>query len=156
MHEIEPGHRYRYQVYPALEEQGPVYSTDRDEVTFRKRIGDGYPGNVGHRYAGTSTQELLRVVVARSKYVDGQEQHVANRHLIGRARMSLYDLESRTARRRGEAYLNRWNAELLVWYVGQTHVNLRAVPLTSSFADVPIEELEPCPVCAHVLCWRYE
>ena len=155
MIELEPGHRYRYQVYPAVEEHGPPPATNMDDVTFRKRVGPGYPGNEGHRYAGTSTQELLRIVIARSKYVDGQEQHVANRRLIEHCRVSLYELESRAARRRGEAYLNRWVAELTVWYAGVTLTKPRSIPLSFAFGAVPIEDLPPCPICAHVLCWRH-
>ena len=40
-------------------------------LRFVKREGAGYPGNVGH-YSGTTSQEVLRALINRACYVNGQ------------------------------------------------------------------------------------
>jgi len=40
-------------------------------LQFVKREGKGYPGNVGH-YPGTTSQEVLRALIYRAIYVNGQ------------------------------------------------------------------------------------
>lgn len=95
MKETDPGHSYLFDNYPARESLGEV--NHKQIIHFRKRIGADYPGNNGTPYYGTSTQELLRVIIARSKYVNNQEFHQANINLIRNARESLLDLEKRAA-----------------------------------------------------------
>ena len=72
---LDPGHRYRLQRYPAQEEHGPCDPEMPLDVVFRKRVGPGYEPNTGSPYNGTTTQELLRVIINRSQYVDAQDHH---------------------------------------------------------------------------------
>ena len=139
MREIDPGHRYVVQTYPAVETDGPQDKTITC-LTFRKRIGPRYPGNEGEPYDGTTTQELLRVIIARSRYVNNQEPHNANTHLIRSARMSILELEQRATARRGAAYLQRWEEDLRDWLYDRND----------------IEVALPCAVCGHIFCRRHE
>lgn len=41
-------------------------------IRFVKRIGYKYPGNYGGSYPGTTSQEVLRVLISRAIYVNGQ------------------------------------------------------------------------------------
>lgn len=137
MHELDPGHLYRPDCYPAQEGQ-PVRQF-HNVVQFRKRIGDDYPGNTGKPCDGTSTQELLRIIVARSSYVDGQEHHQANHGVIACCRHALFELEIRAAGRRGEDYRRRWMKDFL-----------------SADMDAPIEQHPPCHTCGHIHCRKHQ
>ena len=136
MRTMDPGHNYQIDLYPAKEETGftdQVYS-----IFFRKRIGEKYPGNWGPSYNGTTTQELLRVIISRSLYVDNQESHPANKALIQRSRYSLSELEFRAAERRGHSYERQFRRDLDSWLMAYT-----------------IEEAMPCGICGHIFCRKH-
>lgn len=59
---LDQGHKYQLDTLDGKEPE---------ILTFVKREGDKYPGNVGS-YSGTTTQEVLRVLIDRTKYVDKQ------------------------------------------------------------------------------------
>jgi len=112
---LDPGHRYA------------LASIDGDVVqvlTFVKREGPGYPGNAG-AHAGTTTQEVLRALVDRTLYVDGQIPAPENAQVLALLREAILLLEQRAARRHGLA--------------------LGAVA-------EGIEQLPACPTCGHVTC----
>lgn len=94
-------------------------------LVFVKREGEGYPGNVGH-HAGTTTQEVLRALIDRMKYVDNQIHHARNDQAIYNMRAAIYELEYRAAERHGRV----WN---------------RA-------GVVGIEDDPTCPKCHHIGC----
>ena len=104
------------QAYPAREADGVPPQTAMDCCRFRKRIGPGYDPNVPPIYAGTSTQELLRVIIDRTNYVDTQRPHKANIGVIRRARDSLIELEFRAAELRGITYYEEWGRDLVNWF----------------------------------------
>lgn len=135
---LDPGHGYQVDIYPAKEESKPLPISNR--IFFRKRIGEKYPGNEGDSYDGTSTQELLRVIISRAIYVNNQEPHKANTDLIQRSRSSLLDLESRAASRRGDEYLRIWSDEYISWLQ----------------AGNKIEEAIPCEICGHIFCQKHK
>lgn len=138
MLERDPGHVFIVEVYPAQESTGIITQVDStDYINFRKRIGDLYPGNTGLASCGTSTQELLRVIIARSKYVNNQESHQANDELISRCRESIFDLEERAAYRRGEDYFYKWEQEI-----------------NNYLKD--IETAPTCKICGHIFCSKHE
>lgn len=91
MEVIDPGHKY---LLDSLD--GPCEQT----LTFVKREGPKYPGNVGS-YPGTTIQEVLRVLINRLEYVNNQlpcfETQVARESLI----MAIGWLERRAARIHG-------------------------------------------------------
>lgn len=86
---IDPGHKYEVDSF-----DGECPQT----ITFMKREGPGYPGNVGH-YPGTNLQEGLRVFIHRTKYLDNQVPSQENRENIYLLRCLLANLEVRAARR---------------------------------------------------------
>lgn len=89
---LDPGHMYELS---SLDDQN-----DKQLLRFVKREGSNYPGNVGH-YPGTTTQEVLRALIDRTKYVDNQVSHNANEECITYFRLSLMALEERAAERHG-------------------------------------------------------
>lgn len=121
MKELDPGHVYK------------LNTLDGDQLnllTFVKREGEKYPGNVGH-HSGTTTQEVCRALIARTKYVNNQEAHVANILVITYLQSCIYELESRAAYRH---HLEPPNE-----------------------TEVPsIEELETCTICGHIWCIHKE
>ena len=94
-----------------------------------KRIGEKFPGNAAPAYAGVTTQEVLRALIDRTKYVNGQKEDPANYHVIRDLRSALVELEMRAHRERGD---------------GGTAARVAAL-------DQP-ETIETCHRCGHVFC----
>jgi hypothetical protein len=88
---LDPGHKYRLD---NLDGDGEV------ELTFVKRMGDNYPGNTS-AYEGTTTQEVLRALIERTKYVNAQIPCQANEDAIRAMRIIIEDFEARAAVRHG-------------------------------------------------------
>jgi len=88
---IDPGHEY---LLDSLD--GELVQ----RLTFVKREGEKYPGNVGS-HPGTTTQEVLRALIQRSEYVNGQIPCPETTLAIGLLQSALYLLESRAARCHG-------------------------------------------------------
>lgn len=90
MRVIDPGHKM---VLASLD--GGV---GEQILTFVKREGAGYPGNVGH-YPGTNLQEVYRAAIHRHEYLDAQEHCEENQICIEYLRACIKLLEQRAARR---------------------------------------------------------
>jgi len=65
-------------------------------LTFVKREGEGFPGNVGS-YEGTNIQEVLRALLSRVQYLDNQIPDENNQYVVAHLRMALRRLETRAA-----------------------------------------------------------
>jgi hypothetical protein len=117
MRVIDPGHVYEV---ASLDGGGP------QTVTYVKREGPGYPGNVGH-HPGTILQEMWRSEIHRLKYLDGQESCQENYDCINWLRHCILRLEQRAARRHG-----------------------RELPALRGW----IEDQPICPKCGHIECWE--
>lgn len=115
MRTLDPGHRY---ALANLDGDG------EGMLTFVKREGTLYPGNVGS-HAGTTMQEVLRALIDRCRYVDRQRPCAENALVVADLRSALRTLELRAARIHGIA------------------VDL---PLDG------IELLGTCATCGHVVC----
>lgn len=89
---IDPGHVYTLR---CLDDQGlePALM-----LRFVKREGPGYPGNVGH-HGGTTTQEVLRALIDRTKYVNNQIPSPYNKEVLHYLRSAIFELELRAAKR---------------------------------------------------------
>ncbi len=85
---IDPGHEY---TLDSLDGDFPQV------LTFVKREGPHYPGNVGH-HPGTTMQEVLRALIERAEYVNGQIPCPETTLVLGLLESALYLLESRAAR----------------------------------------------------------
>lgn len=91
---IDPGHVYALKT---LDDPG------RDSLvilTFVKREGEDYPGNFGH-HPGTTTQEVLRALIDRTKYVNNQIHDDRNNSVLSCLRNAIFLLEQRAADRHG-------------------------------------------------------
>lgn len=89
---IDPGHVYNLDWL-----DGSPLSRE-SELSFVKREGDGYPGNVGH-YPGTTLQEVIRALIDRVKYLDRQVPDWRNKSILYLLRQCIWLLELRAAQR---------------------------------------------------------
>lgn len=88
---IDPGHVY---------ELASLDGGDPWRLTFVKREGSGYHGNVGH-HPGTTMQEVLRALIERANYVNRQIPCAETEAAIGLLEAALVLFELRAARRHG-------------------------------------------------------
>lgn len=86
---IDPGHRYELKHIDGF---GSHY------LTFVKRCGENFPGNVG-AYEGTTLQIVIRVLINRVYYLDSQKTCLENKLIIKFLKYCLWLLEFRAARR---------------------------------------------------------
>lgn len=93
---VDQGHLYELNV---LDGEGPAPTA---RLRFVKREGPNYPGNVG-AYPGVTTQEVIRALIDRMLYVNGQQECIDNRSAISHLRDALVVLEIRAARTAGYA-----------------------------------------------------
>lgn len=118
MTEIDNGHAFAVSIYDAKK---PTVS---QKIYFMKRSGTGYPGNE-NSYPGTNSQEVTRVLIARTKYLDNQIPSFWNSLALFGYRLALWAYEKRAAARH--------NRKLRV-----------------SFTQ--IEHYEFCCICGHIGC----
>ncbi len=94
MRVFDPGHKYKL---ISIDGDTPQY------LTFVKREGDKYPFNIGH-YPGTNIQEICRVLIDRTAYLDSQHYCPENSININLLRQIIYNLEQRAAREHGVTF----------------------------------------------------
>ena len=117
---LEPGHSYTVE---------SVNGTPQT-ISFVKNRGAKYPGNTGDPRTGTISQELLRVLIDRTEYLNSQGSCAETEHALAALRQALGWYEVRAARCREE------------------------------FIDLPhatdLEKQPTCPSCGHSCCGRVE
>jgi hypothetical protein len=86
---LDPGHDYLLDSYDG---------GNHEHITFMKRHGDNFPGNVGS-YPGTNCQEVIRVLIDRVKYLDNQISCHENKLTLMHLRSALLEFEVRAANR---------------------------------------------------------
>lgn len=97
-----PGHVYGLRELDTRTEQ---HSNLR--FVMRNQPREKYPGNYTY-FAGTTTQEVMRVLIDRSKYVHNQYPHWINPVVINLLRLCIWLLEYRAFRRHGWKLPLRW------------------------------------------------
>ncbi len=122
---IDPGHVYLLRQLDSLQET---------ELRFVKRIGVNFPGNAGPAFPGTTSQEVIRELIDRTKYVDNQHQSLLNQYTVVNLREALHQYELRVAIVRDEA--------------GRYRRMIRDRKDT-------IENLPICLACGHIDCGRH-
>lgn len=132
---LDPGHLYSLDTLDGDADLQDGFTLE-SSVTLRfvKRIGVKYPGNDPPGYDGTTTQEVLRALIDRTKYVDKQDQHTVNISVLYNLRSALYALERRAAERRGEPRA------------------LDAIRAIDGSPDAGIEAFAKCETCGHIKC----
>lgn len=115
----DPGHYFSLRVLDAGS------GASEQTLTFVKRAGPGYPGNVG-TYPGTTSQEVLRALIDRAEYVNNQERCAETEAAMHLMRSALLLLEIRAARKHG-----------------------RTLPIETLDQ---LENADVCPSCGHVGC----
>ncbi|SRR6266704_6357952 len=97
-------------------------------ITFVKNRGEKYPGNAGEPHGGILSQELMRILIDRTEYLNRQGSCAETEHALAALRQALAWFEVRAARCRGD------------------HINL---------VHAKMLEREPiCPICGHNRCSR--
>lgn len=91
MRVLDSGHHYDLDV---LDGDSTV------RLVFVKREGTKYPGNTTH-YSGTTSQEVLRALIDRTKYVNNQWPCPESESAIGLLEATLVLFELRAARLHG-------------------------------------------------------
>lgn len=122
---LDPGHLYRLN-----ELDGGIGV----ELRFVKRVGDKYPGNAAPPYSGTTTQEVLRALINRTKYVNNQKRWTENEWVLDGLRLALLALERRAASAR--------DAER-----GNTVATDSVLSLPAGLEVAPV-----CLSCGHTFC----
>jgi len=115
---VDPGHEYILH---------GVGSAPAQRIVFVKNEGAKYPGNVGF-HGGVLTQELLRVCIDRTKYLNDQGSCMETEFALAAMRQALAWYEVRAARCRGT-------------YIEGDH------------ADA-LDKAATCAVCGHNQCHR--
>lgn len=132
---LDPGHAYELD---HLDSDQPWRTCET--LCFVKRVGSKFPGNEPPAYAGTTSQEVIRALIDRLKYVDKQidhtdevhtQGHQHNRRALDGLRSALRALEERAAMERGDF--------MSVIAIAQTPM---------------IENTPTCAGCGHCLCSR--
>jgi hypothetical protein len=118
---IDPGHEYLL--------EGVGKNAQDQRVVFVKNQGAKYPGNTGY-HSGVITQELLRVCIDRTKYLNNQGSCLETEMALAALRQALAWYEVRAARCRG------------------THIEAEHA------AD--IDRMPTCPICGHCQDHRQE
>lgn len=88
---IDPGHLYDLDCLDVGLRSERVGHAER--LRFVKRIGDKFPGNRMPGYSGTTTQEVIRALIDRTKYVNGQRENQVNLKVIRDLRSAFVELE---------------------------------------------------------------
>ena len=124
---LDTGHRY---ALPHLDGGG------EEVLTFIKRNGGPVPRD--EEYPGTISQEVIRVLIDRTIYIDRLLPCRENEMALAGLRQALYWYEVRAYRRHLQS-INRVNV-----------LDDETVELPIPFEMHHIEELPTCPSCGHI------
>lgn len=116
---VDPGHEYLAEGVAGAEAQ---------RIIFVKNRGDKYPNNDGPPHGGTLCQELLRILIDRTVYLNNQGSCAETEHALAALRSALSWYEYRAARCRGD------------------HIDLPHA--------CDLERSPTCQVCGHTHCSR--
>lgn len=97
---IDPGHTYVLRLLDDERSFRPFRYPFGSTLIFVKREGANYPGNIGS-HSGTTTQEVLRALIDRTKYVNNQIPDERNKQVLYHLRSAILELEIRAAQRHG-------------------------------------------------------
>ena len=116
---IDPGHTYLIKGVGGCGDQ---------RILFVKNRGEKYPGNSGPPHGGMQSQDLLRVLIDRTEYLNSQGSCAETEYALANLRSALGWFEFRAARCRGD------------------HIELEHA--------YQLEREPTCEVCGHNKCTR--
>lgn len=116
MRVLDPGHRYALGTL-----DGEVYVG----LQFVNRVGPGFPGNI-RAHPGTTTQEVLRALIDRARYVNAQIPCWQTGVSVVLMRLIIWLYEHRAAKRHGRkpfpltnlGYIEQWAVCLKCGHIG--------------------------------------
>lgn len=120
MRVVDPGHLYELDM---------LNGSTKQILCFDKRVGDEYLGNYGLPYPGTNCQEVLRALIDRMTYLNGQVPCAETEAAISLAQTMLLLFEMRAARRKGRG------------------LELRSIEA--------LRDSMTCRVCGHIACQEH-
>lgn len=112
---LDPGHQY------GLTSLDASYDGEYEFLAFVKRVGPEYPGNTGFPYSGTNIQEVIRALIDRVNYLEGQVPCMENALVIEHLRCAFQWLERRAARRHQRPTPKFTDAPELMSYCSRCH-----------------------------------
>ncbi len=118
---IESGHTYLAE---------GVSNAPNQLIEFVMNRGEKYPGNTGDPHSGILCQELIRILIDRTSYLNNQGSCMETEHALAALRSALAWFEVRAARCRGDK-------------------------IDLPHAD-DLERQHICKVCGHNFCTRTE
>jgi hypothetical protein len=125
---LDPGHLYEL----------PVLDGDKPEILrFVKRCFPAhlYPGNTS-AYPGTTSQQVIKALLDRAHYVQGQFWCIENALVSICLRIAFWALEFRAARRHGKfPHWNFWTAIYQHACPHCLHLRCAASPSTAKESD---------------------
>lgn len=116
---LDPGHEY---VISGIGGGEPQF------IKFVKNLGEKYPGNKPPAHGGMQTQDLIRIGIDRTEYLNSQGSCFETEMALAALRQALAWYEARAARCMGE--------------------HLQAEHMED------IEKLRTCNICGHIACRR--
>lgn len=116
---LQLGHEY------ALNVLDSGWGHGRHILQFVQRTGEKYPGNLRDQ-CGTTSQEVLRALIDRTRYVHGQRKHWVNPLVIFAMKSVIWLFEYRAAKQ-------------------------HALPFGASYWW-NIEKHKTCKQCGHIVC----
>ncbi len=123
------GHKYELE---NIDDHVADIPMNRSRIDFVIRVGDKFPGNGTTSYSGCISQEVIRVLIDRTEYVDGQRPHSRNALVLYHLREAFRELEMRAAEERRADFASLFRIER---------------------ASKP-ELMSTCQGCGHVECDR--
>lgn len=76
-------------------------------------MGERYPGNMSTQ-PGTITQELIRICIDRTKYVDNQIKHPLNQYALESMRDAIYYFEQRASEVHKRPFFLGWTDRQII------------------------------------------
>lgn len=128
---LDPGHLYSlhqlqgYTITRGKFNNLTSYQAEEPEtqtVRFVKRVGPKFPGNEAPGYSGTTLQELLRVLINRTIYLNEQESSWHNIVCLTLYRLAMNLLEHRAAKRHRRKFRFIYNIEQLAFNSDDGHI----------------------------------
>jgi hypothetical protein len=94
----DPGHAYNVLWFDPEGKEPALIPRRGSSITFFKKIGEKFPGNEGSPAWGTNSQEVIRVLLDRARYLNIQIPCKETDSVIYYLRRALFAFELRAAR----------------------------------------------------------
>jgi hypothetical protein len=126
----DPGHDYNVLFFDPEGRMPAIIPRRGSSITFFKKIGEKFPENEGYEHWGTNCQEVIRVLINRANWLNGQQFCIETTNILTYLRLALYWFEYRAARVKGK------------------DSEFKTLSLEADFSA--IEDVPFCNICGHI------